>query len=45
VAALRGRADQAVGWQAVAPSAQRDVHVLIGFDNGFRTIPPPAPTR
>jgi hypothetical protein len=43
VAATTGRAQTAVGWEAIAPPQQRDVRVVIGIDNGYRIVPPPTP--
>jgi hypothetical protein len=43
VAATLHRAQQAVGWEAIAPSTAKDVRVIIGLDgDGFRTVTAPA---
>jgi hypothetical protein len=44
VAATLGRSQQALGWEAVAPSTAKDVRVVVGLDGGgFRTVPAPTP--
>jgi hypothetical protein len=43
VAATLHRAQQAVGWEAIAPSTAKDVRVIVGLDGGgFRTVTAPA---
>jgi hypothetical protein len=42
VAATLHRAQQAVGWEAIAPSTAKDVRVVVGLDGGaFRTVTAP----